>query len=84
MIQTNRPGTALFTISQITRPPLVAIATLSVPETSREDLYGLIQMTENVTLLVAEPILQQLLRVVLAKSSGWRGLPFVFASVSPH
>ncbi|ETN40799.1 uncharacterized protein HMPREF1541_05079 [Cyphellophora europaea CBS 101466] len=73
-------GTALFTISQITRPPLVAIATLSVPEASREDLYGLIQMIENITLLVAEPIMQQLLSAGLTKSSGWWGIPFVFAS----
>ncbi|KAF2793955.1 hypothetical protein K505DRAFT_361520 [Melanomma pulvis-pyrius CBS 109.77] len=34
-------GTALFAISQITRPPLLAFATVSVPESVREDLYGL-------------------------------------------
>lgn len=79
---TNRIGMALFSISQITRPPLLAIATVSVPESAQGDLYGLIQMIENTALLVAEPILQELLRSAFVWSNAWWGLSFMFASVS--
>lgn len=79
---TIHPGTALLAISQITRPPLLAFVTIIVPESAREDLYGLTQLVENVTSLVAGPILQNLLRIALRWPQGWWGLPFVFASVS--